>query len=38
MDLLGVPATARATFGCYNDDEDVDQLVRAVVRAREVFG
>jgi len=38
MDLLGVPATARATFGCYNDNEDVDQLVRAVVRAREVFG
>ena len=38
MDLLGVPATARATFGCYNDDEDVDQLVRAVIRAREVFG
>ena len=38
MDLLGVPATARATFGCYNDDEDVDQLVRAVQRAREVFG
>lgn len=38
MDLLGVPATARATFGCYNDNDDVDQLVRAVVRAREVFG
>jgi len=38
MDLLGLPATARASFGCYNTPEEVDQLVRAVVRAREVFG
>jgi lipid A disaccharide synthetase len=34
---LGLPATARASFGCYNTPEEVDQLVRAVVRAREVF-
>ena len=38
MDLLGLPATARASFGCYNTAAEVDQLVRAVVRAREVFG
>ena len=37
MDLLGLPATARASFGCYNTAAEVDQLVRAVVRAREVF-
>lgn len=37
MDLLGLPATARASFGCYNTAAEVDQLVHAVVRAREVF-
>jgi cysteine desulfurase/selenocysteine lyase len=38
MDFFDVPATARASFGCYTDDEDIDQLVAALARAREVFG
>ena len=37
MDLLGLPATARASFGCYNTPADVEQLIHAVKRAREVF-
>lgn len=38
MDLLGLPATARASFACYSTREDVEQLIGAVHRAREVFG
>jgi cysteine desulfurase/selenocysteine lyase len=37
MDLLGLPATARASFGCYNDMRDVEQLEAAVRKAAEVF-
>jgi cysteine desulfurase / selenocysteine lyase len=37
MTFFGVPATARASFGCYNTDGDVASLVRALKRAREVF-
>jgi cysteine desulfurase/selenocysteine lyase len=37
MEFFDVPATARASFGCYSNDEDIDQLVRALGRAREVF-
>jgi cysteine desulfurase/selenocysteine lyase len=38
MDLLGLPATARASFGCYNTLADVEQLEAAVRKAVEVFG
>jgi cysteine desulfurase / selenocysteine lyase len=38
MRRLGVPATARASFHVYNTREDVDRLVAALGRAREVFG
>ncbi len=38
MDFLGLPATARVSFGCYSGDDDVDQLLAALQRAREVFG
>jgi cysteine desulfurase/selenocysteine lyase len=38
MDFFGVPATARASFGCYNTHADVRQLVQALSKAREVFG
>ena len=38
MDLLGVPATARASFGCYSTAAEIDQLPNAVLKAREVFG
>jgi cysteine desulfurase / selenocysteine lyase len=37
MSVLGVPATARATFGCYSTLREVDQFVAAVRKAREVF-
>jgi len=38
MTFFGVPATARASFACYNNDADVTALVAALRRAREVFG
>jgi cysteine desulfurase/selenocysteine lyase len=38
MRLLGVAATARASFQVYNSREDVDALVSALRGAREVFG
>jgi cysteine desulfurase/selenocysteine lyase len=37
MTFFGIPATARASFACYNTDADVDALVAALKRAREVF-
>ena len=37
MRAMGVPATARASFHVYNDRSDVDRLVAALVKAREVF-
>jgi cysteine desulfurase/selenocysteine lyase len=38
MRRLGVPATARASFGPYNVREDVDALIAALAKARQVFG
>ena len=38
MDFFGIPATARASFACYNDDADIERLIRALHTAREVFG
>ncbi|PZS17365.1 MAG: cysteine desulfurase, partial [Pseudonocardiales bacterium] len=38
MRRLGVPATARASFGPYNIREDVDALIEALTGARDVFG
>jgi cysteine desulfurase/selenocysteine lyase len=38
MEFFDVPATARASFACYSRESDVDALVRALARAREVFG
>jgi cysteine desulfurase/selenocysteine lyase len=38
MDDLGVPGTARASFGIYNDQEDVDKLLEALMKVWEVFG
>ncbi len=37
MDLFGVPATARASFGVYNTRADVDALVAGLERVRELF-
>lgn len=38
MDRLGVPATARASFGLYNDEDDVAALIRGIERTRRIFG
>lgn len=38
MRKLGVPATARASFACFNTESDVDALIDALHKAREVFG
>ncbi len=38
MTFFGIPATARASFGCYNTEKDVAALVAALGKAREVFG
>jgi cysteine desulfurase/selenocysteine lyase len=38
MTFFGLPATARASFGCYNTERDVASLVAGLARAREVFG
>ena len=38
MDRYGVPATARASLAMYNTHEEIDALVRAVMKVREVFG
>jgi selenocysteine lyase/cysteine desulfurase len=35
---LGVAATARASFYVYSDEADVEALVKAVGRAKEVMG
>jgi cysteine desulfurase/selenocysteine lyase len=37
MEALGVPATARASFGLYSDQSDVDALIRGIERARRIF-
>jgi cysteine desulfurase/selenocysteine lyase len=38
MTFLGLPATARASFGVYNTEKDVASLAAALGKAREVFG
>ena len=37
MDFFGVPATARASFACYNTREEVDTLIAALHKVRKVF-
>lgn len=38
MDHLGVPATARASFGIYSDETDIAALLRGIERTRRIFG
>ncbi|MEX2302997.1 MAG: cysteine desulfurase [Bryobacterales bacterium] len=38
MDFFGVPATARASLAFYNTREDIDRLVQAIGKAKELFG
>ncbi|MEO5598461.1 MAG: aminotransferase class V-fold PLP-dependent enzyme, partial [Novosphingobium sp.] len=37
MDHLGVPATARASFGIYNDETDIAALIRGIERTKRIF-
>ena len=38
MEALGVPATARASFGVYNGPADVAALVKGIERVTRIFG
>jgi cysteine desulfurase / selenocysteine lyase len=38
MERFGVDATARASFGLYNTEDEIDALVRGIQKVREVFG
>jgi cysteine desulfurase/selenocysteine lyase len=38
MTRFGVPATTRASFALYNTHEEIDALVAALAKVREVFG
>ena len=38
MDALGIPATARASFGVYNSLADVDALAKGIERVTRIFG
>jgi cysteine desulfurase/selenocysteine lyase len=37
MTWYGLAATARASFGCYNTEADIDRLLAGLERVREVF-
>jgi cysteine desulfurase/selenocysteine lyase len=37
MDWLGVPATARASFGVYSDESDIAALLRGIERTKRIF-
>jgi len=38
MEHLGVPATARASFGLYSDESDIAALLRGIDRTKRIFG
>ena len=38
MEMLGVPATARASFGVYNGPADIAALVAGIERVTRIFG
>ena len=38
MEHLGVPATARASFGLYSEQADIAALLRGIERTRRIFG
>jgi len=38
MDHLGVPATARASFGLYSNQDDVTALIEGLARVERIFG
>jgi len=38
MQKFGIPATARASFAFYNTLNEIDELVNAIHKVKEVFG
>jgi len=38
MERFGIPGTARASFGIYNDRDDVDRLVEGLKKVTDIFG
>jgi cysteine desulfurase/selenocysteine lyase len=38
MEHLGVPATARASFGIYSDEGDIAALLAGIERTKRIFG
>ncbi|MEO7655192.1 MAG: cysteine desulfurase [Sphingomicrobium sp.] len=38
MELLGVPATARASFAAHSDRSDIEALVRGIEQVKRIFG
>ena len=38
MDVLGVPATARASFAAHSDSSDIVALVRGIEQVKRIFG
>jgi cysteine desulfurase / selenocysteine lyase len=38
MEAFGLAATARASFGCYNNVDDIERLVEGLKKVRQVFG
>jgi cysteine desulfurase/selenocysteine lyase len=37
MEYFGIPGTARASLGLYNNEDDIDRLVAALATAKELF-
>ncbi|MCG8508901.1 MAG: cysteine desulfurase [Rhodospirillales bacterium] len=37
MDFYGIPGTVRASFGLYNSRQDIDALVDAIAKVKEIF-
>jgi len=37
MKVLGIPAAARVSFHLYNNKEEIDQLIPAIEKAKEIF-
>ena len=37
MQYLGIYGTSRASFGIYNDKNDIDSLMSGISRVKEIF-
>jgi cysteine desulfurase/selenocysteine lyase len=37
MEYFGIPGTARASLGLYNNEDDIDRLLAALATAKELF-